>query len=462
MFSKLVLSGGSELINIREWITACRLISLAKSDGGIRPIAIGESFTRFVMRWVLSSINPQDHLRDDQFGVGSLGGTEPIIRSIDDSIKTSESDSIVSIDFSNAFNEVSREAMAKQVKEKLPQLYRVVKFLYGTPSQLLALDDTGRLHQIESSQGVRQGDPLGPLLFSITISPLLKSLEQFSNRQLGYLDDLVLFTNSGMKQTIVNHLKSADVFDRFNLRVNITKTQEFNTESLHHTPMKILGSYVGGTTNSQTNPTAVNFVRKAATRLQDRLDLLDPLTIQERLLLLRLCFFPVLGYLIRTMHPNLTLDGDVEFDHVVVGAIARWAGTVPENLLPTSVSIIHLPTKHGGLGLFQQQQIRKFAFSSSFVLCLSVLRARKIPLSSATYTDLSEFTKLCASNLDLPTDELLDDAQALCPHIQRRACDLLHERTWKTTYTALDTIGRLRFAEGTCPLARSWLQVFPI
>ena len=251
------------------------------------------------------------------------------------------------------------------------------------------------------------------------------------------------------------------MFDRFNLRVNITKTQEFNTESLHHTPMKILGSYVGGTTNSQTNPTAVNFVSQAATRLQDRLDLLDPLTIQERLLLLRLCFFPVLGYLIRTMHPNLTLDGAVEFDRVVVGAIARWSGTVPENLLPTSVSIIHLPTKHGGLGLFQQQQIRKFAFSSSFVLCQSVLRARKIPLSSATYTDLSEFTKLCASNLDLPTDELLDDAQALCPHIQRRACDLLHERTWKTTYTALDTVGRLRFAEGTCPLARSWLQVFP-
>ena len=206
MFSKVVLSGGRELINIREWITACRLISLAKSDGGIRPIAIGESFTRFVMRWVLSSTNPQDHLRDDQFGVGSLGGTEPIIRSIDDSIKTSESDSIVSIDFSNAFNEVSREEMAKQVKEKLPQLYRVVKFLDGTPSQLLALDDTGSLHQIESSQGVRQGDPLDPLLFSITISPLLKSLEQFSNHQLGYLDDLALFTNSGMKQIIVNHL----------------------------------------------------------------------------------------------------------------------------------------------------------------------------------------------------------------------------------------------------------------
>jgi len=38
-------------------------------------------------------------------------------------------------------------------------------------------------------EGTQQGDPLGPLLFSNTIQPLLNRLS--SNLQLGYLDDLI-------------------------------------------------------------------------------------------------------------------------------------------------------------------------------------------------------------------------------------------------------------------------------
>jgi len=41
---------------------------------------------------------------------------------------------------------------------------------------------------ILSQEGTQQGDPLGPLLFSNTIHPLLNRLS--SNLQLGYLDDL--------------------------------------------------------------------------------------------------------------------------------------------------------------------------------------------------------------------------------------------------------------------------------
>ena len=43
---------------------------------------------------------------------------------------------------------------------------------------------------ILSEEGTQQGDPLGPLLFSNTIHPLISSLTALLN--IGYLDDLTL------------------------------------------------------------------------------------------------------------------------------------------------------------------------------------------------------------------------------------------------------------------------------
>ena len=294
----------------------------------------------------------------------------------------------------------------------------------------------------------------------MTIGPLLKSLVQFAvgRNPLAYLDDILLFTDIGKKQSVIDHPQSGEVFERYNLRVNTTKTVEFSIKSLQEEPMKILGTYVGGTTQCSTNPIAVDFVCKAADRLRERTAVLDPLTLQERLLLLRMCFFTVLNYLARTIHPNLTLKGTEEFDRVIAQAVTSWINTDLSSL--PAVSIIHLPTKHGGLGLFRQKDIRKLAFSSSVVLCQSVLRSRNTPLSDQSYEHLNEFIELCAPNLELPADELLKDQYASRPHLQRRSCEVLHERAWKNTYINLrNSDSRIRFAEGTSPFARAWLQV---
>jgi hypothetical protein len=66
------------------------------------------------------------------------------------------------VDVKNAFNCIDRGAVLESVHAACPKLDAWVAFCYGQASHLFAQDLL-----LESEQGVQQGDPLGPLLFSL-------------------------------------------------------------------------------------------------------------------------------------------------------------------------------------------------------------------------------------------------------------------------------------------------------
>ena len=68
------------------------------------------------------------------------------------------------LDFKNAFNTIERNKLLTAVSEHFPELAHFVFSSYGSTSFLFHGDTT-----IESAQSVQQGDPLGPLLFAISI-----------------------------------------------------------------------------------------------------------------------------------------------------------------------------------------------------------------------------------------------------------------------------------------------------
>ena len=98
------------------------------------------------------------------------------------------------IDVSNAFNRVSRHAIMFIVRKHFPRLARWVEWCYGHDSILCYAN-----WEILSREGVQQGDPLGPLLFSLVLHAVIKSIDTTCPNLIlnkWYLDDGVIIGTS--------------------------------------------------------------------------------------------------------------------------------------------------------------------------------------------------------------------------------------------------------------------------
>ena len=84
-----------------------------------------------------------------------------------------------------------RESLLQQIAHQVADIYPHVKQLYGELSSLTYVTSK-RLQVLSSSEGVYQGDPLGPALFSATIHPVLCEVLTRPDEatRLAYLNDV--------------------------------------------------------------------------------------------------------------------------------------------------------------------------------------------------------------------------------------------------------------------------------
>ena len=125
------------------------------------------------------------------FGVGCPGGVEVVAHTLRDFVNnhTGEGLAALKVDFRNAFNCVDRSCFLSSVHHSFPGLYDWVEWCYSSPSILLY----NHSNIISSSCGVQQGDPLGPLLFSLVLAPIIEEIKALGPRlNLWYLDDGVI------------------------------------------------------------------------------------------------------------------------------------------------------------------------------------------------------------------------------------------------------------------------------
>ncbi|KMS64974.1 hypothetical protein BVRB_040730, partial [Beta vulgaris subsp. vulgaris] len=165
-----------------------KLFALKKKSGGIRPIAVGYTWRRLAAKcanaYAVSMLGP--YLCPRQLGAGIQGGCEAAVHATRRFIESMPPDHVVAkLDFSNAFNCLCRSRMLGEVASRIPELYKFCHLSYSSPSTLKFGEWC-----VESQVGIQQGDPLGPLLFCLSIHPLLMSLS--SDLIVGFLDDITL------------------------------------------------------------------------------------------------------------------------------------------------------------------------------------------------------------------------------------------------------------------------------
>ena len=85
------------------------------------------------------------------------------------------------VDLSNAFNRVDRKVLLTECRDLCPDVFPWAAWLYRCSSSLLL----GNGQELSSQQGVQQGDPLGPLLFSLALQRLVDRLTPLDRGRSG-------------------------------------------------------------------------------------------------------------------------------------------------------------------------------------------------------------------------------------------------------------------------------------
>ena len=178
-------------------------IALSKPNGGVRPLACGDPFRRLVGKCFCLGAKDDFAAKfaGSNFGVGTKGGVEIVAHTLRDFVAhhTGEGLAILKVDFRNAFNCVDRSSFLSAIHRDFPGLYSWIEWCYGSPSLLLY----NHADIILSSCGVQQGDPLGPLLFSLALQPIVEEIQALNPRlNLWYLDDGVIVGSPQLLQQV--------------------------------------------------------------------------------------------------------------------------------------------------------------------------------------------------------------------------------------------------------------------
>lgn len=470
-----------------SWITASRLIPLNKRKGGIRPIAAGDTFCRLTCRIAISTLVIDEMLLPNQFGVGSVGGVEAVIDFLEDRAVTCGG--IGFIDFENAFNSVNRHTLAEAVRRFCPQLFPLIKNLYGSPTASLVRRRDGSYESIACKEGVRQGDPFASLGFSLVMRLLLEDMAARrthtasptptpapadpeslvvplpNTQQVAYLDDLACVCDDASDfDAVLAFLTLPTTTARYGLRVNTSKTRFVASSELASTGVATLGGWVGGPCNE--TGLASQLVVDEVQRFRSRLPLLQRLTVQEQLCLIRYCLVPTTGHLLRTLHPVVSRRGALEFDSAVseaLGALCGNAFTSVSHATPTSDAALQLPIRLGGVGLTSHVTLAGWAHTASRILSQSVLRERG--LGSDLQSDHGvRYDQLCIAAsiaLDCDPDVLRSAQPTILRHLQRTLLEVVHEENWFTLFNSLPDSSRTLLLDNSGRIGRRWLGLIP-
>ena len=362
-----IILQGKVPMAVRPLFFGANLTALTKKDGGVRPIAVGCTLRRLAAktagRYIMDAMGLL--LAPRQLGYGTALGCEAAVHASRLYLSNLQPGQVIlKLDFENAFNCIRRDKMLQAVSNLAPELAPFVLASYSEPSTLFWGGTS-----LGSSEGVQQGDPLGPLLFCLTIHKLTSQLE--SKFCLFYLDDetlggdaeqvllALLSVEQGAKELglSLNHGK-CEVISKDPAATGVLLASAPNLQVTDPDFATLLGSPLGSIDSINES------IRDKVESLRILGDRLEHLHTQDSLLLLRHPLaIPRLSYTLRTS-PCFLPPEIQAFDDL----LKSITGSITNNSLHISDSTwtqASLPVKHGGLGIRSAAQLAPSAFLAS-------------------------------------------------------------------------------------------------
>ena len=355
----------------QQLLFGANVTALNKKGGGIRPIAAGHVLRRLVAKIMLqrnSKVIQEYMVARDQFGVGVRSGCESVafaVSRLAASIPKDDNDMVIfRSDFVNAFNRIARAIMLQEVYRVIPALAPLAHSAYGDHSML----KFGR-QSLLSQQGVQQGDPFGPLFFSLALAKMWEEIKSVAGPEVSdrlfaawIMDDGVFMAPLADISVIIDAMLSLG--PKYGLQLNLSKCELIGwkvpdsfwpaiTSRKHPDNFTHLGVCCGSQIARE------EFAAKLIAKMRLQLGAYDKVSVKDPMAaftLLRMCSHrAALNYFTRVMGP---LKAWSEADTAMLDWFNRCICELPETKFQRQ---LQLPIRFGGFGLPLIQQLAPLA-----------------------------------------------------------------------------------------------------
>jgi ubiquitin carboxyl-terminal hydrolase 44/49 len=318
------------------------------------------------------------------------------------------------VDFKNAFNNISRDVFLSRVIEDFPDVAHWAWFCYSNPSSLWYFEEP-----LSSEEGVQQGDPLGPMLFSLALHGLVLDIAKACPDlaiHCWYLDDGCIGGTAAQIATVISLIDALG--PRYGLFLAQTKSELIfharptvdlfpSTFLRRYGDFDLLGTPIGS--DSYVHDWLERKVLKKCGDVWASVGHLQDKHVAY-CVLRSCCSFQRLVHVLRTVPPLQCYRACIAFDRNLRASFVKTCSVTPDD---AQWSQACLSVSRGGLGFRRTVSHRSAAYLGSVIHCAH--------LDSWDPTSASDFDASVAdfnsrvrrgSELDAPLEQSQRDLSA--------------------------------------------------